>query len=153
MDVTGDIPAATPTATNGAPVTIAAIGTETKTVAATATPAVTAGTTGARDGTTGTSTTGTASTGMPLAKIVGLALGTRSKGLVYKYMGYFGHYTNHYGMYGFGHFLKTIHNARSPISFQTELWLRENLALPSPNRIGDCGPVQRSANTQKGRAQ
>ncbi len=90
---------------------------------------------------------------LPLAKIVGLALGTRSKELVYKYSGYFGHYTNHYGVYGLGHFLKTIHNARSPISFQTELWLRENLALPSPNRIGDCGPVQRSANTQRGRAQ
>jgi len=69
------------------------------------------------------------------ARAAGVLFGTKRKNLVYKYLGYFGHYTNHYGMYGPWHFLRTIHNARSPISFQTEVWLQENLALASPNKL------------------
>jgi asparagine synthase (glutamine-hydrolysing) len=72
---------------------------------------------------------------IPLARVVGLLRGRAAKDRLYKQLWYFSHYRNHYGMYGFAHYLATMDHARSPISLQVERWLAENgLAAVEPMR-------------------
>ena len=68
---------------------------------------------------------------IPLARAVGLAAGRSAKDRVYKFFWYFSHYRNHYAAYGFPRFFATMNRARSPISLQVELWLRENGVIES----------------------
>ncbi|MDY7001476.1 MAG: asparagine synthase-related protein [Thermodesulfobacteriota bacterium] len=64
---------------------------------------------------------------VPLAQLVGLVAGRRTKDLFYKYASYFGHYGDYFGAYGFRNFLMRIKHARGAMSFLVDTWIKENM--------------------------
>lgn len=70
---------------------------------------------------------------LPVAKAVQLTLGQSRKESFYRFLWYFSHYHNLYGIWGYPDFRKTLTNARSPISLQVRTWLLENGVPLDPN--------------------
>lgn len=63
---------------------------------------------------------------VPAAFLIGKVFGKKIKNEFYRYMSYWGHYSNHYAPYGFHYFCKNIRRARGASSFYIETWKEEN---------------------------
>lgn len=64
---------------------------------------------------------------VPLARLVGLTLGSGAKDWVYAYAKYFGHYRNHYATINLQRFLGHANDARNALAFYAADWLGENV--------------------------
>jgi asparagine synthase (glutamine-hydrolysing) len=64
---------------------------------------------------------------VPVARVIGLFGGRKSKEWVYHYCSYLGHYGNIYSGIGLNYYLRNIGRARGGFSMFIDMWLKDNL--------------------------
>lgn len=74
---------------------------------------------------------------VPVAQVVGLLGGRRTKDCFYDYARYIGHYGSYYAPWGWREFLRSSPDIRNPVTLFVDQWLREN-GIPGSAQSGQA---------------